>query len=207
MPDFHGYGYNSWQTPGSWGGGGTAASRMGMFHSGGSGTVGLFGQPPARPGPGFRVPTPVKSASGGTIGGLKPLGGIEWGKGTAAIGEVLNTKTQRTQAPRQGRFQTAAGERYIGDVTHQPVGALGAGSQPALAPGNQPALGRAYPGAIETTATAGALPAGPIVMPSGPRPAGPAPSPFALPSTAGSPAPGRARGRRQAFGQLQFGAT
>ena len=203
MPDFHGYGYNAWAGgPGS--GFHGLRSRGGVFHAGGSGSVGIFGGPMG-PSPSAPRTSVNKAASHGTVSGLEPLGGIEWGKGTAAIGKVMKSATQRTRGlarPRQGGFQTAAGERYIGDVTHQPTG--------ALAPGNQLALGPGQPGALGAATTAGALAPGPFVMPSGPRPAGPAPTPLALPAQTGSAAPlgpARSRGRQQAFGQMKFGET
>lgn len=180
MPaDFHGYGYNSWQTPGSWGGSGSAQSRMGIFHGGASGTAGVFGSAQGKPGPGYKVGTPPKTGNVGTMSGLEPLGGIEWGKGTAAIGAALKSGTQRQRMarPRQGGFQTAAGERYIGDVTHQPIGALG--------PGRPPMPAGRY-NAIETTAT-------PVALGAQPRPAGELGTGIRIGQPGPRPMPGPAR--------------
>lgn len=200
MPSpFHGYGYGSWQTPGMWGG--AAASRMGVFHNQ-SGVLSpqsagdLRAKPMIQP---FGGP-----AMGGTGKGTPP----GW-KGPAAgafkgTGEQLEQATRRYlgNRRRQGGFQEAAGERYIGDITHQASGEIGPGNQRALEPGQ--------PGALGTQRFSGSLPPGPFVMPSGPRPAGPAPTPLALPAQAGSAAPlgpSRRRGRAQTFGQMQFGGT
>jgi hypothetical protein len=203
MPDFHGYGYNSWQTPGSWGGGGMSRSRMGVFHNGA-----VFGTP-FKGGP-LKGMQPSKTPN--TPGGraLEPLGGVEWGKGTAAIGNVL--KTRGAVKPRWGTFQ---GSTLASAPMMQQQPALGAGTQPmALGAGTEqlalnaaPARQLGGPTAQGALPRAAPQPPGPVVMPSGPRPTGPAPTPLAL-GPAGSAAPlgPTRRGRQKAFaGQMKFG--
>jgi hypothetical protein len=209
---FHGYGFDAWAGgPGSGFRGGMARGRTGVFHAGGSGTVGVFGKPfQGGPLKGYRA-TKTPNTPGDRA--LEPLGGVEWGKGTAAIGNVL--KSRGAVRPRWGTFQ---GGTLGSAPMMQQQPALGAGDQPtALGAGTQPlALNPAPakqlggPTAQRGLGRGAPRPPGPVVMPSGPRPTGPAPTPLALPAQTGSAAPlgpSRSRGRRQAFGQMKFGES
>ena len=195
QPGFHGYGYGSWQTPGQYGSG-VVSGRAHVFHH----QTGLLGGRDAGSvvgkggGPSMGQAGPGQAGSGKPIGWQSMPSGLEGPGGFAK--ETANKFKNRPRG--QAFTDSASGPRYTGPATYDgAVGELGAG--------NQQALGRGYPNAIETTATMGALDRGPLIGAPGARPAGAAPTPFALPQTAGSSLPAKARSRKQSFGQMQFG--
>lgn len=153
MPaEFHGYGYNAWA-----GGPGSGFRRLhggaGQFHHGGSGSVGLIGANP-QGSIGHARPSRISQAENVGPGDSSFLHSpIQWGKGIAAIGKVLESGVQPQQRSRKNAFQP----KPLGDADTEDT---------ALA--------------TTTTAAASPLQGPPAVAP-------------------------KRRGRRETFGQLQFG--
>ena len=176
-PSFHGYGYGSWQTPGTYGFGEQRgiASRGGAFHGGGT-SVGMFGA--AHSAAGAYIPNAAGTVSAHptfrTMGQAGPGGVRELTPQRHAWLDALGNSLAK--GPPQMQSRRGVFSRYQSIPTSTGGESIPATYQKPLGTGMQPTpIATRYPGAIETTATAGELGPGPQALPPGspPKPSSP----------------------------------
>jgi hypothetical protein len=201
---FHGYGYGSWQTPGTYGTGlqrGIASGRAGLFHQGAwfAGAAHALQSPVTNPAgtvtashPPVHIHAPEPGAySFAKMAEFPWLKNLGKGGATRSRSRVFQ-QMQQPQAPAQAALGRGA----------QPIGAIG------YQRGGAALGGRPQPRFVGQAQIRGALPSGPLGLPVGARPMGAAPRPLELPAQAGVMPPGPSRRRRQqVFGQMMFGES
>jgi len=210
---FHGYGYGSWQTPGTYGTGaqrGIVSGRGYVFHQGaqyGGAAHALASPVPNPAGTVTARPEYVKfqGPKPGAAQLLKPEG-HPWmaklfdGAGAPSRRQVFSQYPQ-PQAPQPQNAGEAGYRKTVGPGARRT----------AITTTRRTALGgRPSPTPIGTITYKGALGSGPKALPVGARPMGGAPQPLALTPQAGvqTTAPGTGKRKRQeVFGQMMFGET